>query len=166
MEATYAQSSSTNAAIISAMAFGAGNSCVNSLTPSIVEMVTIPPTIIANRAPPGPTIANASPTGANMPPITALIVINWRLLDNCDTKRAAPYEDLPAQQLLSAKCSALKDRCEILANLLQQNGVCHLEDTCNFQRFCVRGPDGRWCEGRHLMEDSLGPLGMIYYGAA
>jgi hypothetical protein len=27
--------------------------------------------------------------------MTALTAMNWRSLGNCDTKRAAPYKDLP-----------------------------------------------------------------------
>lgn len=78
------------------MAFGAGKSCVNSLTHSITEIAIIPPTTMASRAPAGPAIFNAWAVGANTPPMTALTAMNWRSLDNCDTKRAAPYKDLPA----------------------------------------------------------------------
>ena len=74
---TQPKSSSIKAFTYSTIAFGAGKSCVNSLTPSITAIDIIPMTSSASSEPPGPATSRAVPSLLNMPPpITALIAMN------------------------------------------------------------------------------------------
>jgi hypothetical protein len=59
------------------IAFGAGNSCVNSLIPSMIAIVMMPMVTRATSVPPGPATSRISPVVLKIPlPMTALKTIN------------------------------------------------------------------------------------------
>jgi hypothetical protein len=97
-------------------------------------MAMMPFTTTATNVPAGPAIFNAWAVGANMPPMTALMAMNWLSLDNCDTKRVASVQRSASPTSLVCKAISPPESCEVLVNLLQLNLVCHLKDVSGLMR--------------------------------
>ena len=99
------KSGSTKAAMYSTMAFGAGNSCINSLRLSITHIAMMPITKSDRRRPPGPDISKASPLLEKIPdPITPLVAMNCDRLAGSFPSDNNAYKQIFAS-LLAFVCS-------------------------------------------------------------